>query len=46
MLKKGKQQDLVESSSLSKVGKGISPIISNIMLMASFDYSTKIKRIR
>ena len=41
-LKKSKQQDTIESNILSRVGKGISPIISNILLMASFDFTTEV----
>ena len=42
MLKKSKQQDLVESNILSKVGTGISPLISNILLMMSLDFTTEV----
>jgi hypothetical protein len=42
MLKKSKQQDLVESTILSKVGTGISPLISNILLMMSLDFTTEV----
>ena len=41
-LKKSKQQDIIESNILSKVGKGISPIIANILLMASLDFTTEV----
>ena len=41
-LKKSEQQDSIELDILSRVGKGISPIISNILLMASFDFTTEV----
>jgi len=41
-LKETKQSSLVESNILSRINKGVSPIISNILLMASFDFKTEV----
>ena len=41
-LKKTKQSDLVESQILSKIQKEVNQIVKNILLMASYDFTTEV----